>query len=118
MHTHYLLPESTGLDIPLIVLLEQLRTIDKLRLERFMCRLDENTMKEIDKALAVSLGLHEKKDDTMLLSLCGTCLSDFHDIPEYAVRRENPEQDFKETCCVCGYRKGWDYVVRNLNDKG
>jgi len=42
MPTHYLLPETAGLEIPSIALLEQLRTIDKCRLEGYMGELDES----------------------------------------------------------------------------
>jgi mRNA interferase MazF len=37
--------------------LDQLRTIDKRRLERLVGQLDEVTMRRVDKALSVSLGL-------------------------------------------------------------
>ena len=40
-----------------VVLLEQVRTIDKKRLREKICRLDEQLMKRIDKALLISLGL-------------------------------------------------------------
>ncbi len=41
-----------------VVLLEQLRTIDKSRLKEKICRLSEHSMKEIDKALLISLSLN------------------------------------------------------------
>ncbi len=41
----------------LSVELEQLRTLDKCRLKRFIGTLDEDCMKRIDRALAVSVGL-------------------------------------------------------------
>ena len=40
-----------------VVLLEQVRTIDKKRLKEKICRLDENVMKRINKALLISMGL-------------------------------------------------------------
>lgn len=40
-----------------VVLLEQVRTIDKKRLREKICRLDEGLMQKVDKALIVSLGL-------------------------------------------------------------
>jgi len=55
--THQMLPDSCGLDIPSCVLLEQIRTIDKVRLQHYVGRLDDNTMKGVDRALAVSVGL-------------------------------------------------------------
>ena len=54
---HCYLQAVDGLKCPSVVLLEQLRTIDKCRLKRFIGRLDEDCMKEIDRALAVSVGL-------------------------------------------------------------
>ena len=40
-----------------VVLLEQVRTIDKKRLREKICHLDSTVMKRIDKALNISLGL-------------------------------------------------------------
>ena len=40
-----------------IVLLEQIRTIDKQRLGQWVCSLDRKTLQAIDEALCVSLGL-------------------------------------------------------------
>lgn len=40
-----------------VILLEQLRTIDKQRLRDKVCRLDEITLKRVDAALRVSLNL-------------------------------------------------------------
>jgi mRNA interferase MazF len=51
------LPVGNGLDIQSHVLLEQLRTVDKRRLHHSIGRLDEETMKGVDRALAVSVGL-------------------------------------------------------------
>ncbi|MCL2188389.1 MAG: type II toxin-antitoxin system PemK/MazF family toxin [Defluviitaleaceae bacterium] len=41
-----------------VILLEQIRTIDKKRLREKICWLDENVMRRVDKALLVSVGLH------------------------------------------------------------
>lgn len=40
-----------------VVLLEQVRTIDKKRLREKICRLDDELMKKINKALLISMGL-------------------------------------------------------------
>lgn len=50
-----------------IIMLEQVRTIDKSRLLNYMGRLDDETMKEIDRAYLVSLGctpMPERKHKT------------------------------------------------------
>lgn len=48
---------SFGLTKDSIVLLEQIRTIDKRRLKEKMGRVDEELMTKIDNAIAVSFGL-------------------------------------------------------------
>ena len=41
-----------------VVLLEQLRTIDKQRLKDKVCRLDSEILKKVDRALEISLELY------------------------------------------------------------
>ena len=41
-----------------VILLEQLRTIDKTRLRDRVCHLDESVLRRVDHALMVSLELH------------------------------------------------------------
>ena len=48
---------DSGLSKDSIVLLEQVRTIDKQRLKEKMGHLDERVMKEVNSAIAVSFGL-------------------------------------------------------------
>lgn len=48
---------SVGLTKDSVVLLEQIRTIDKRRLREHMGRLDEGMMNRVDNAIAVSFGL-------------------------------------------------------------
>lgn len=56
--THVFLPGGiVGLGNDSIVLLEQVRTIDRIRLKKYIGRLDEVTMKKVDTALAVSMGM-------------------------------------------------------------
>ena len=49
---------SAGLNRDSIILLEQIRTLDKTRLRERMGRVDESTMNAVDAALAVSFGLN------------------------------------------------------------
>jgi len=48
---------ESGLSKNSIVLLEQIRTIDKHRLKERMGRLDEQSMRQVNEALSVSFGL-------------------------------------------------------------
>ncbi len=56
--THYLLKENPALDEPSVVLLEQLRTIDKRRVREYLGRTSKREMLAIDKALIKSLSLN------------------------------------------------------------
>ena len=51
---------GSGLARDSIVLLEQIRTIDKRRLKEHMGRLDEQSMNRVDQALEISFGLHNE----------------------------------------------------------
>ena len=55
--THYLLRDNSALSHSSVVLLEQLRTIDKHRIERYLGKIDRTEMQKIDSALLTSLGL-------------------------------------------------------------
>jgi mRNA interferase MazF len=48
-----------GLDKDSVILLEQIRTIDKQRLQKKVTELDERVMQRVDEALRISLGLIE-----------------------------------------------------------
>ena len=114
MPTHCPLPARNGLDTPSTVMLEQVRTIDKLRLCDYIGQLDRTTMKGIDRAIAVSMGLEmnrQKCSDVMLLTLCAPCAAQFYDSGDYIMRRANRKQEVKETCCYCGCRSGFDFVL-------
>jgi len=55
--THCILGFSHELTIPSMVLLEQIITIDKRRLKRYIGRISEEDISLIDKALSISVGL-------------------------------------------------------------
>lgn len=52
--------QSYGLTRDSVVLLEQIRTIDKRRLKERMGKLDDTLMNKVDNAIAVSFGLGEE----------------------------------------------------------
>ncbi len=56
-----LVGDHCGLTRDSVVLLEQIRTLDKKRLRERMGRLDEGRMAEIDAAIAVSFGLRPRE---------------------------------------------------------
>lgn len=59
--THIRLKTSFGgLHPGSTIMLEQLRTIDRYRLKKYIGKLDDMTMQDVDKALIVSLDLQDK----------------------------------------------------------
>ena len=66
MPTHIEIEAHTyGLSKNSVVLLEQVRTLDKRRLRERMGCLDEKAMQRVDGAIAISLGLRTDRDITM-----------------------------------------------------
>ena len=55
--THILLENVPGLAPTALLLLEQLRTIDRKRLRGYIGRISKEKMLEIDAALAISIGI-------------------------------------------------------------
>ncbi len=109
--THYLIEAEDGLELPSIVLLEQLRTIDKRRLSSFIGHLSEKHIQGINHALAVSVGLIESIPNKLIICLCRTCAENFYGSGAFVLRRVNPEQTEKDTCTYCNSRKGFDYEI-------
>ena len=56
--THCRIGISVGLKKDSLVLLEQIRTIDKRRLQKYIGRLGKADMKKVEYCLAISLGLN------------------------------------------------------------
>ncbi len=132
--THYYIDAESGLELPSIVLLEQLRTVDKRRLDDFIGHLFEKHIQGINHALAVSIGLIESVPKKLILCLCSACADNFYGTGaycasnkvlghplaisdcasgsgSYSLRRIDPQQTEKDTCTYCNSRKGYDYEI-------
>ena len=127
--THINLPEEAGVEEGSMVMLEQLRTLDKRRLDKFVGKVDAITMDLIDNALMISVGvkLEQRKDngyyidneeisasagrEEMVLCLCGVCVRQFIYSPEYLVKKLNRNQKELELCNYCQVKKGQDYRI-------
>ncbi len=55
--THHIIGGYAGLKERSVILLEQIRTIDKKRLRSYIGTLNENDMKQVNRCLAVSLAM-------------------------------------------------------------
>ncbi len=62
MPTHYHVKQTEGLEVPSVVLLEQIKTIDKRRVRRFLGKMSRRQMEEIGEVIETSLGLYVPED--------------------------------------------------------
>lgn len=109
--THYYIGPESGLERPSVILLEQLRTIDKRRLEDYIGRLTFANIEGMNHALAISLDLVNKIHDALIMSLCPVCEQHFRDTGSFHVYHLDPAQTEKETCTYCNKRRGFDCVI-------
>lgn len=100
-----------------MVLLEQIRTIDKHRLSQRIGTLPDYEMNGINHALAISIGFTEKNSPKMVLCLCHPCANNFFGSGTYNLRRIDPSAIEKEDCTYCGQRRGYDYVITKKRGK-
>lgn len=108
--THVVLDDRKGLEKNSVVLLEQVRTIDKSRLREYVGILDKQQMVKVDKALRKSTGVR-KLDKPIQLCLCPVCAKVFYESSEYFIKRADYGQK-KEMCMFCQSRRGYDYLIR------
>lgn len=115
--THYYLGAENGLERPSVILLEQLRTIDKRRLGRYIGRLSKKHIDGVDQALAISLDLVYNVyniSDALIMRLCSSCADSFRDTDEYSSLPIVPNQTNLDTCTCCSQRLEHNYVVAPL----
>ena len=99
-----------------VLMLEQIRTIDIDRVQKHFGSLSEEIMKNVDNALAISVGLKKRKQNGLIMVLCQTCAQVFYDSPYHNIRRADPTQTLKEHCTYCNVRDGFDYVITAKKD--
>ena len=69
--THLLKAEDYEMLKDSVILLEQLRTIDKVRLREWVCHLDDTKMLEVNQGLMVSLELVQRKTQNTIRQAIG-----------------------------------------------
>lgn len=109
--THCYLGAESGLEHPSIILLEQIRTIDKRRLGRYIGRLSKERIAEMNRALMIGLDLHAPASRAVVMSLCSVCAGNFRSTGAYFLCRLDPSQIQKDVCTYCNQRRGFDYVM-------
>jgi len=75
--THYFINAECGLERPSIVLLEQIRTLDKQRLTKYIGRLTKEHIQGMNCALAVSVDLIHVSLQSLNVCLCKPCAAGY-----------------------------------------
>lgn len=109
--THVPINGIRGLEKESFVLLEQIRTVDKRRLDDYVGRLNRDQMNRVEKALRTSMEI-KKLDKPVLMCLCPMCAKPFYNSKEHFFIRADRDQTIKETCMFCNVRQGYDYLIR------
>ncbi len=104
--THYYMGSTCGLYKDSVVLLEQLRTIDKSRIIHYIGKVNWYQMKEIDKALGISVGL----ESTSHITLCPICARKLHSSGAFVIKKTSRAIK-KKSCRVCKTEKARNYEV-------
>lgn len=111
MPTHVRLKDMKGLEKDSVVLLEQIRTIDKSRLDEKIGFLSHYQMRKVDEAIRISVGV-KKMDKPILMTLCPVCAKPFYESGEHYIKRADLHQKVKTECMFCNVRSGYDYLIR------
>ena len=114
--SHIPLETDCGLNEPSMVLLEQIRTIDKAEeLISYVGRIEDGkTIDKIKDGIRYQFQLMRKRKPIRtgyILSLCPKCRAEFFSVPENILRRVDPLQVEKEPCDKCQVGYGYDYLI-------
>ena len=98
---------------PSMVLLEQIRTVNREDLREYIGTVDDDKLfRQINATLKKTFGLwvYKPEGKENIRCLCPKCLNDYIHNPDYIVRRLDPFAKRKDRCDKCD-GDGWDYVV-------
>lgn len=109
--THYYINAEDGLELPSIILLEQIRTVDKRRLTTYIGRLRKEHINGMNHALAVSIDLIEAIPQKLTFCLCGACADAFRGTGIFALQRTHLQQAEKGFCIYCRKDLGETYEL-------
>lgn len=86
--THYFINAECGLELPSIVLMEQIRTLDKQRLTKYIGRLTKEHIQGMNHALAVSVDLIHTSLQSSNMCICSPCAAG-HDYAVTLLKNES-----------------------------
>ena len=109
-----LIPKFGGLERDSLLLAEQIRTIDRFRLDGYIGRVPSDLQPTIDDALAIAIGLEQcrsPKGEMITVALCSRCESGFRNFGYLLVKKGLAQAE--STCGFCKISKGWSFAIFN-----
>ena len=118
---HVLLTQESGMKERSMAMCEQITTIDKSQIGSYMCSLREGELKEINRAVLISLGMkpiknkvfRKQRSNEMVMTLCRAHLQPYFYDRDYIVRRIDRTQNRER--CVCCDNLGYDYRITTID---
>lgn len=110
--THVDISSSYGLEADSVILTEQIRTIDRSRIQEYIGHIGNDVAAKINKAISISVGISQYlsfEEETLTLSLCGRCEKTFSDSSRLVIKK--PGQKYKSECDFCGRSNGWLFSI-------
>lgn len=106
--THIHLGTEFGLAVPSMVLLEQIQTVSKAQLGKYLGNLNDSKIwREINKSVRLMFGLQSSRQvSSDIRCLCSKCRQDYMENSQYIIRRVDPLAKEKDHCDKCD---GWGY---------
>jgi len=110
--THVSLSGTAGLQKPSYVLAEQIRTIDKFRLRRYIGSVNNIELDAVDTAILQALGMLKPSatNKSNIKTLCLSCRKQYEEAG-YQLMLAGSVLDAKEQCDFCMADSGFDYEV-------
>lgn len=115
-----ILPDRLELPRRSMVMLEQIRVLDKQRLREYVDCMEADEMEKIDRAICASLALPDERQakkkaepEGKRLCLCPNCSNQFYSSPDHVIRRAEGEQAENSVCEYCEVQPGLDFMVIN-----
>lgn len=110
---HVYLGQCFGLDMPSMVLVEQITTVSGSELKNYIGTINDwRVLRTLDEALLKIFGLQKKNQEPTsdVRCLCKKHCDEYRMTDKYILKRLNPEQVVKEKCDKCG-NLGYDYML-------
>ena len=107
--THCFLKADYGLQKDSFILLEQIRTIDKARIGKYIGRIPDEHIPKLNHALEVSVGLY--RNENKKIWLCDTCAKKLRSTGVFSMTHSTRFVPRKESCYLCHKRNGALYHI-------